>query len=449
MMVVDDLLEVLLLDKFNAALNALELANGTSLAAALASAIMVDLRQSRNEDGVEIIDALDDDAIIDLGADLLAALEHKHQRFMLPLGAEVRSDQPGSVRIGAETWVTRAGQAGLFPLETMRRDAHGPNLELLRDTISEAVRNKPWRQIGLPSPVLIVDSDARHLLKFPPFGEAGGVVLQRWASETGASRFSAATPAQIEALAASIVADMEVLWRRRSAVAIQVEAVRAIAEAKIPRDAVGVAIHAIAIDFECQRDDERFCFYLEYDAIDEAMRPGVVLDYIPAIIDGQFRRDPVPHGIDGRRAERDELRALGADGEIDPLAAAVVRFAPEGQAEVLSRLAASYETSVTFMAEAGPVYATLFWRDGCIKTEIVAPGIFEQSGNILRWYDQEFSQDDVDALVGGSLSSRFTLPFDDDCKIISATTLMSRGVELRFDRKRSLVNCGTGSIWER
>lgn len=97
-----------------------------------------------------------------------------------------------------------------------------------------------------------------------------------------------------------------------------------LAEAKIPSDADGVAIHAIAIDFERHRKDDYLSFYVEFDGIDEAHRPGIVLDYIPAVIEGQWRRDPVPYGIDGRSAERDALRALGEDGEIDALTEAVV-----------------------------------------------------------------------------------------------------------------------------
>jgi hypothetical protein len=295
----------------------------------------------------------------------------------------------------------------------------------------------------------IVDNDARHLLKFPPFQLAGGVVLQRRTSDTGASRFCAATPEQIEALATSMVADMEALWNRRKVVTKRVKAVRQIAHAKIPDDAAGAAISAIAIDLEYQRDAERFCFYIEYDAIDEAFRPGIVLDYIPALAEGQGRRYMVPRGVGGRRAERDELRALAADGEIDEIAAAVVRAAPEGQMDVLGRLAIDYETNVAFMTDLGPVYALLFWRDGCIKAEIHAPGRLVQYGDMFEWTEEIFDDEDAHALIGWSLSSQIALPFDADCAIIKASHLCRGGVRFRIDMKRLLVNCSSGCIWDR
>ena len=441
-----ELLAASLLDKFDATLGSFSLANGTPVASALVFAIMVDLRQSRNEDGIEIIDALDDGAIFDLSDNLSHAIHHENFGFTLPLGTKVEPHQPGSVRIGGEIWVTEAGRLGLLPLEMARRDAHGPNLERLRDTISRAVRGKPWQRIGLPTPAFIVDADARHLLKFPPFQEAGGVVLQRWANETGACRFGAATPEQIDAFAASIVADMKTLWKRRRAVAAQVAVARRIAHAKIPDDADGVAVHAVAINFEHQRKDEQLSFYVEFDGIDEAHRLGTVLDFIPAVSEG--RHHPVPHGIHGRRAERDALRASGADGEIEPLAKAVVIHAPEGQQAILARLAVNFETDVAFTTEAGPVYAVLFWHDGCIKAEITAPGRIAQYADVIEWYEGEYDNASAQALVGSKLTSLARLPFDAACFISDAAPLYRGGVRLGLKGERSLVNCTTGHIWE-
>lgn len=443
---VRELLAASLLEKFEAALGSFNLANGTSVASALVSAIMIDLRKSRNEDGIEIIDGLDDGVIFDLGDELSHAIYHEHFHFTLPLGTQVEPHQPGSVRIGGEIWVTEAGSPGLFPLEMVRRDAHGPNLELLRDTISQAVRGKPWQRIGLPSPALIVDANARHLLQFPPFQDAGGVVLQRWANEAGASRFGAATPQQIHAFAASIVADMKTLWKRRKAVAAQVAVTRRIAQDTIPDDASGVAVHAIAIDFEHQHRDEQLSFYVEYDGIDEAHRPGIVLDFLPAVLGG--RLGPVPHGINGRRVERDALRGLGADGEIEGLAEAVVAHAPEGQQAVLARLAVNLETDVAFVTEAGPVYAVLFWHDGCIKAEITAPGRIAQYADVIEWYGGAYDHASAKALVGSKLTSVVPLPFDAACVISDAAPLCRGSVRLGLKSDRSLVNCTMGRIWE-
>lgn len=368
----------------------------------------------------------------------------------MPLGAQLRSDRPGSVRIGAEIWVLDAGQPGLFPLEAKRRDAHGPNLELLRNTISGMSRGQPWAVIGLPAPVFIVDTDSRHLLQFPPLHEAGGVVLQRWASDTGAERFCAATREQIEVMATSMVVDMMTLWKRRQEIAEQVDAVRYLANHKIPEDVLGVGVRAVAVDLELQRTDEHLSFYIEYDGVDEALRPGIVLDYIPANISGWSMYNRVPYGISGRHADRDTLRALGADGEIKAFAVAVLRAAPEGQAAVLARLAQSYETSVSFMTEAGPLYATLFWREGCIEAEVSIPGAFDQFGDWLELRgDKECSDETAVALVGSPLAAIGTLPFHVEAVITEAHPLIGGGLKLHLRTERRLIDCRTGRIWMR
>lgn len=444
----DELLAASLLEKFEAALGSFNLANGTSVASALASAVMIDLRNSRNEDGIEIIEGLDDGVIFDLGDELSHAIYHEHFRFTLPLGTQVEPHQPGSVRIGGEIWVTEAGSPGLFPMEIVRYDAYGRNLDLLRESISKWVQGRPWQCIGLPSPCNISDYGPVNLLAFPPFHEAGGVVLQREVNSTGAACFAAAMPEDIKFLALSIANDMRAMWHRRQDIADQALAVRRIAESKIAEDAVGVALHAIAIDLHRQHTADQFDFYVQYDAVDDAYRPGVVLDFIPAPFEGVHANHGAPHGAHGRREERDVVHALGADGEIDSFAAAVVRYAPEGQAEVLARLAIDYDTVVQFVTPLGPVYATLYWRNGCIEAEISAPGRIVKHGKYLEWYEEVFDADDVQALLGLTPFDVLPLPFDAKCTIKQATPLR-RGVKMQLNSNRFLVNCATGRIWER
>lgn len=276
-------------------------------------------------------------------------------------------------------------------------------------------------------------------------------MLQRCTSDTGAARFCSATPAQIHALATSIVVDMQTLWKRRRLVAEQAKDVRQLADSKIPEEASGVSVRAIAIDFEHQRADGHLSFYVEYDGVDEALRPGIVLDFIPANIEAWSRFDRIPWGISERLAERDALRALGADGEIDEFAAAILRVAPEGQAAVLARLAHDDETLVSFMTEAGPLYATLFWRDGRIEVEIDISGVLVQGHNRLELSGRAFSQEDAAALVGSPLASIGGLPFDADVVIAKASPLMPSGLELclRPPSERKLVNCTAGRTWKR
>ena len=443
-----DLLEATLVDKFDAALRSVELENGTLLATVLASAIMVDLRCSGREDGVDTIDTLDEDAIKELSALLLFAIEGDDRPFTLPLGTVVRPYEPGSVEIGAEVWVIQTGKPGLFPMEIVRHDAYGRNLELLREFISKWVQGRPWQCIGLPSPSNISDYGPVNLLAFPPFHDAGGVVLQREVNSTGAACFAAAMPEDIKFLALSIANDMRAMWHRRQDIADQARAVRRIAESNISNDAVGVALHAIAIDLHRQHTDKHFGFYVHYDAIDDAFRPGVVRNFMPAPFEGVYPNQGATHEIVGRREARDDVRALGADGEIDSFAAAVVRYAPEGQAEVLARLAIDYDTVVLFDTPLGPVYATLYWRDGCIDAEISAPGRIVKRGEFLEWYEEDFDAEDAQTLLGLTPFDVLPLPFDARCTIKQATPLRP-GVKMQLDSSRLLVNCATGRIWER
>jgi len=410
-----DLREAALADKFNAALSWAELENGTLLATVLASAIMVDLRRSGSEDGVNTIETFDEDAIKELGDLLSFAIEGDGRPFTLPLGTVVRPYQPGSVEIGGEVWVIQTGKPGLFPIEIVRHDAYGRNLELLRETISKLVQGRPWQYIGLPSPSNISDHGPVNLLAFPPFHDAGGVVLQREANSTVAACFAAAMPDDVKFLALAIANDMRAMWHRRQDIADQARAVRRIAESKIAEDAVGVALRAIAIDLHRQHNADLFDFHVQYDAVDDAYRPGLVLDFIPAPFEGVHANDSAPHGIHGRREERDVVHALGADGEIDSFAAAVVRYAPEGQAEVLARLAVDYDTVVQFVTPLGPVYATLYWRNGCIEAEISAPNRIVKRGEYLEWYEEVFDAGDAQALLGLTLFDVLPLPFDAKC----------------------------------
>lgn len=441
-------LEQYLLAKFQSALHSFDLAIGTSVAAALVSAVMVDLRRSDDSNRIDVICSLAEEAIVDLAVLLRFAIDLKGRAFSLPLGTTVQAHKPGSVKIGDEIWVVQAGTPGLIPFELARYDAHGPNLALLRETISMLVLGRPWQVIGLPSPVLISDCGPRDFVEFPPFPAAGGVRLRRWASDTDAVCFGAASPKQIKAFAQSIASDMEVMWNRREEMARQAQEVHRMALANLPADEVGVAVRAVSIILQQQQADEYFDFYVDYDTIDDALRPGVVSDYVPAPVGGVRLPTGVGIGVYGRSERRNALRAFGADGEIDSFAAAVVRHAPDGLAKTLANLALGYTATVTFMTHLGPVYAELFWQDGCIVVEIYAPGRIQKFGYFLEWYEGRVDDEEAKALKGRELLDVLPLPFDVKCTIIDAASLV-RGVRLRISSERLLVNCATGRIWER
>lgn len=438
------------LERMRDAIGGRRLANGQPTADALASALVDDMRQA----GAGPADALalEDWRIRDAGLDLEGVLGFGGHGA-LPFGTPFDSDQPGGVTIAGREYAMDAGRPGLHPVETTRRDAHGPNLALLRAEIERRTRRLACRRIGLPAPSFVTAGDSRHLLQFPPLAEAGGAMLQRFAVETGAPRFCAATPRQIAALADSMVADMRALWRRRADIAAAVAEVRSAAAAGIAA-ATGpgraVRLEKVLVDMQHQRDDATFCFHLEYAALDEALRPGLVLDYRDWSDD--FGRRPLggaPAGNERRAAELDELRALGADGRIDDLAAAIVRAAPEGATAVLARLGAELETTVTMPSDepGAPLYATLFWRDGILRAEASVAGGLDLNGDRMELHAVRLPETLKSALVGRPLSHVIELPFGCDCIVTEVGDLSRGGMRVRLSIGHSLVNTGTGEIW--
>lgn len=351
--------------------------NGTPAADALAAAIAVDHRLAGKS--ADEFALLGDEQLHEAMVDLMVALEHQHHGFNLPFGTRVEGGRPGGVSIGGRHHVLDAGRPGLWPMEATRRDAHGPNFDLLRRLIAKGARRLACKKLGLPSPHFIVESDARDLLQFPPLAEAGGVTLQRWAAGTGAERFCAAMPDQVAAMAESVVRDMRALWRRRRDVARQAAIVRRAAETcAAAHPEAGLRLTKVCIDMEHQAEDERLCFYLEYDGPDEALRRGAVLDFVPGdrVEEGMVLR--APRGVAFRGEDIAKLRKAGASGWIDEVSAAIVEAAPEGSAATLARLATEYQTLVTIPTARDPLFATLYWRDGVIRAEI-------SQGDRLDW----------------------------------------------------------------
>lgn len=425
----------------------MQTAVSTPLADALIAAIKIDIRRSGVSSPEPTLLALDFDKVFELGWQLNYALETRGHEFCLPFGSVVRGVEPGCVEVAGEAMTLDVDRPGLHAVETTSRHARGSNLELLRSNIERLTRKLACRRIGLPSPHHIVDTDSRPLLQFPPFAEAGDVVLQRSAYETGAVRFCAASPKQIAEFAGSIVADMKALWKLRKAVAPRVIAVRREAEKAAAALPVPATVRSIDITMEHQRDVTDFCLYVEYNAIDEAMRDGIVLDFVPSrdrIEDGLFR---TPWSLAGRWIERAKLRALGADGMIDEMALCILEAAPEGASAVLARLTDSYETQVTIPTDAAPVFATLFWRDGCIDAEISAAQLLDWCGTKLELYGLGMSEAEADAFGGLRVCDIATLPFGCACVISSSSGLNDGGTRLSIDPERKLIDLATGRTW--
>lgn len=416
---------------------------------ALSAAIEIDARISGDGDALAVVNSLNIAQIVDLADDLHYALENTSFSFDLPSGSPCKSAGLGGVAIGKEIWVLDAGRPGLHPLQLVRRDAHGRNLQLLRDEITRRVAGKPWAGIGLPAPIFIVDNDARHLLQFPAFAPAGGTVLQRWADETGAIRFGAATPHQIEAFAASIAEDMKLLWRRRRAIAAEVKELRSRTEALLAEGGdLGCAVSAIAVQLSQQREFATYDYYVQFDGLDHANRPGVVLDFVPSKYVSEGCELSLPYGVCGRREAFQHLLQKGADGKIDEVTASLLRVVPEGSTTILDRLSRDYETAVSFETERGPLYATVYWRSGSLEAEICVQGHFDWAGEVLEVYSQDaLSDEQLKAMIGGRVQDAFDLPIEIGCTIRAARQAGNGTVCLYVDVERRLLNTYQGRIF--
>lgn len=426
------------------------LSNGAPAADALFSALEHDAREAGL--GLDAIAALDWERLFNAGFHVAWALENGNHEFVLPFGTPAKSDTPGAVEIAGRHLVVDADRPGLHPLETTSPAAGGRNLELLHRLIAKKTANLACRRIGLPQPSQITDADSRHLLHFPPFEGAAGVVLQRWATETGAARFRAAPRKTIERFADSIVKDMRALWKNRAAVGARVEEVRQAALAGIAT-AEGrgreVGIDKICVDMRLHREgDTRFCLYLEYAGCDEALRQGRILEFVPGRDDlderGLWRR-PCTH--DWRLRDLAELQAMGANGRIESIAAEVARLAPEGVPAVLARLARDLETQVVVETNAAPIYATLYWRDGRIESEVSQANAFDVHGGSIEVKPVARTGRGEDAFTPGDRVGAFvTLPMAHDAQATSVSELHNGGMRLKFDRTYLLVNVDTGEI---
>lgn len=422
-----------------------DVGNGTALSAALASALELDLRMSGAADGTSRIAALTDQELDHLAHDLVRTIENGKSRFTLPLGTNFASHKLADLTVGSERWLLDASRPGLHPMQTMRRDAHGANLRLLRSHIRRLTQHSDFRALGLPSAARIVDTADHHLLHFAPCEEAGGVVLQRSADGTGAPRFRAALPIQIRELAESIVTDMQTLWNRREAIKARATQVRELAEAQAAKH--GAAVQLVAVDLELQRDEDDFDMYVHYHAIDEAMRPGAVLGLFSArdyIDDNSLC---APAGVTHRKAELEELRRLGADGRIDEIAAGVAAAAPRGAAAVFAELAESYDTMVELPTSGAPMCAILYWGAGKIKADIMMGGKLDWWGSKLILLGDTFPETVVAASVGRRVDSFVQLPFACPCLVKSVEPLMA-GVRLELEVGEKLIHLSTGRIWD-
>ena len=417
----------------------------TPLADALFTVLGVD-RRLRNENTENRSSALTDDELIELAADLDRALDGG-TAFKLPFGSRVTSGTLGSVVIDGECLVLDADCAGLFPLEATSAAAQGRNFDMLCVEIKRLTAKLACRRIGLPMSVKRARVDVEHLLQFPPFADGGDVVLQRKAEAVGAARFCAASQKEIREFAKNIVLDMRSLWSKRRAISEQVGRVREAACEAAMRAPASPSVVAITTELSYQRETDDHGFFVEYLAVDEAMRSGMVIHYVVQTADLGEEFNRLPWGVSGRVNNQTLLKRAGADGWIDDVSLAALAAAPEGRDQVLSVLSTEYETMIEIEVGNKPLFATFYWRDGYIETELCVPGKLQSRGSEIELFDLQIAETIIASLPGYRLDEIVELPFECACAITEADRVSPNRLRLYLDNKMQFINLTSGKVW--
>lgn len=335
---------------------------------------------------------------------------------------------------------------GLHLVGGVPKNAHGFNLDFVRSFYFATVGSLACRSVGMPSPATGGEGGRDHLLKFPPFAEAGGVVLQFDVSDIASDRFCAATIVVMEDFAKRMFEGVKWLYRRRRPLALRVQEVRAAAEAGLaarPRRADAARLDRICIDARSIGRPDEPVMRVEYSGLDHALRLGVLVEVVGGrdVLDvAGLCKALVRH--DRRDKLRSELRHHLADGLIDDLAAALARAAPIGASEVLDRLSRDLETSFLLPGPEGALEAKLHWRGGVIRGEltidegvVVASHVHSSEGEVTTVRSPPTSRATIDVVDLG----RFDI-VDDQRSIDRA-----RRVEVQVGL--SLTNTARGAIW--
>jgi hypothetical protein len=285
-------------------------------------------------------------------------------------------------------------------------------------------------------------------LHFPPCPEAGGVVLQCWADGAGALRFCGALPEQIKEFAESIVKDMRLFWKRRKEIAEQAAEVSAVAETCVAeREA---AVDAIIIDMRFQFDVEDLDFHVHYRALDVALRPGLVLDFIPAWKRALIMRGhsfDSPWGVSGRYKELESLRSHGADGRITELAAAVLASGKVNSELIRLKLAEAYDVAVELPRRGTSMFVAFYWADATIYAEVCMQGKLNWNRDVLEIYGVDVPQAKLVTMTGRPLSELVELPFGGDM-IVDRVERISDGLRLHVPNNFLLVDLESERTWK-
>lgn len=426
-------------DRLDRILGQIDVGNGTAAAAALSSALKVDFRLHDRGGGSQRLLDLEDEDLVDLAARLAEALEGEGDGFSLPLGSEVLPCLSGGVRIDAEVWALDADAPGLYPEETIPFGTAGANLQLLRRELSRLIRKQPWEAVGLPSAHVVADGGIRHFLQFPPFAPAGGVVLQFAFGQGESTVFRSAVAQEISRFAHYLAADMKTFWSRRTEIAARLEAARA----SIDEAAALTTFPVRRIAIRELSESDPFDLEVEFDGVDDTLRPGIMTGHIPSEMDPpSLAKAPSTRNRD----EAERLAALGADGTVDNIARGAIQAAPEGPAAVLARLARNFDTTITFPMGSGLLHVMIYWGAGSLRGEISLPGTIMQVGRHLTITGAQLPETVLAGLGTPRLDQMVELPFPCDATVVFAEHVPG-GVRLRFELDSWLIDLASGEMW--
>lgn len=308
-------------------------------------------------------------ATIDVLADRIRGLfrETGAPDLVLPAGSSLGSLIWPSIFVGAENLGFDVDRPGLHPIHDLPEKPGGSNLDLLFRRIGERCELRPCRAIGMPELVTrYVSERPSYRLQFPPFDHAGGVVLERRLDfAMGGAYFCAMTPTEIDDLAAEIVTDMVDLWNNNRVIAPRVMAARDAAR-RVVATIDGADLRAITVELATQPETRSLGVGVEFDALDEAYRPGVVCQHVP----------PDERPFDAlssvgllRSGLLTLLKGWGANGMMHGVARAIAQSSREGLAALLIALGREFEVFATLGRPERSVTYRLFWSDGVIHAE--------------------------------------------------------------------------------
>jgi hypothetical protein len=241
---------------------------------------------------------------------------------------------------------------------------------------------------------------------------------------------------------------MRAFWKRRKDIAQQGAEVSAIADALVAeREA---EVDAIIIDMSFQFDSTDFNFHVHYSGIDEALRRGLVMDYIPA-----SRRKLVKYGhyigpawgISERYEELDKIRSIGADGKITELAAEILASGKVDAQQIRSQLSVSYDVVVELPGASTSTFLTFYWRDGTIYSEIYKHGTLDWVRNVLVLYGIDVPEAKRVTSIGQPLSNLVELPFGGSI-VVDQIDRIGEKLRLSFPEKLLMIDLTSGNTWD-